>query len=73
MGIKNTKMGKKKIITPVPVPSTPVPATKPPNSSDLGTKDGPAYGRQRQPSALSIDGEIMWQELERELQQNNLK
>ena len=73
MGINSTKMGKKKLITPVPVPSTPASTTKSPAPSDQESKDGPAYGRQRQPSALSIDGEIMWQELERELQENNLK
>ena len=69
-------MGKTKIITPTAVPSTPTPVIKNTTPSDYGTTNGAANSapaNKRQPSALTNDGDIMWEELEKELQENNLK
>ena len=66
-------MGKKKMITPVgssTTTNTPVPTTAQ-ASAPTATNKAPPY--ERQPSALSSDGGILWEELEKELQENNLR
>ena len=72
MGVNCTKMGKTKLITPTPAPSAMAPLPKTVTTSDYGATNR-APPSQRQPSALSSNGDIMWEELEKELQENNLR
>ena len=59
-------MGKTKKISQAQVPTTTTPIR-----TTIPTDTAPS--RERQPSALSDDGDILWEDLEKELQENNLR